>query len=180
MAGNASELPVISQIDLLSRLDALEAENRELRAIVEKLLILNSGPLAELQELQDAEGEEMGAGMAQARSLQRHRALCVFTGLLKEYDDIDEGKNVLCSKIKKAIEREDKPKFEASATAHINQLFEQMIWFDRRQVTFNKAADLLGISKTHAHRLKQYLSADSRFAIVKDPHHKQRHLIRRV
>jgi predicted nucleic acid-binding Zn-ribbon protein len=69
---------------------------------------------------------------------------------------------------------------EETAKDHLNRLFSEMRRLKMRYVTIKDAARLLEISKPHMHKLKPYLADDSRFAIIKDPHHKQRHLIRLV
>lgn len=139
MAGNVSDIPFISQLELLRRLEALEAENCELRSIV-------GGQQEEIDRLRELTAEDIASDRRRIRDLE------------------DRYKTVTST----------------TSTVHITRLHEQMTRFGTRQVTFNEAADLLGISKTHAHRLKQHLAADSRFAVVRDPHHKQRHLIRKV
>jgi len=78
------------------------------------------------------------------------------------------------------LEKRPQPVSSTTANAHINRLHEQMIRFGSKQVTVNEAARLIGISKPHMKKIKQHLVVDSRFAIVKDPHHKQRHLIRLI
>jgi hypothetical protein len=49
-----------------------------------------------------------------------------------------------------------------------------------KQVTTKDAARLIGVGKRHVNRLEPLLAADHRFQIIKDPNHKQRHLIRFV
>ena len=66
---------------------------------------------------------------------------------------------------------------EETAKDHIERLFSEMRRLKMRYVTTKDAARLLEISKPHMHKLKPYLADDSRFAIIKDPHHRQRHLI---
>ncbi|MDD3565796.1 MAG: hypothetical protein WC372_11630 [Candidatus Neomarinimicrobiota bacterium] len=66
---------------------------------------------------------------------------------------------------------------EETAKDHLNRLFSEMRRLKMRYVTIKDAARLLEISKPHMHKLKPYLADDSRFAIIKDPHHRQRHLI---
>jgi len=66
---------------------------------------------------------------------------------------------------------------EETAKDHIERLFSEMRRLKMRYVTTKDAARLLEISKPHMHKLKPYLADDPRFAIIKDPHHRQRHLI---
>jgi len=66
---------------------------------------------------------------------------------------------------------------EETAKDHVDRLFSEMRRLKMRYVTTKDAARLLEISKPHMHKLKPYLADDSRFAIIKDPHHRQRHLI---
>jgi len=67
---------------------------------------------------------------------------------------------------------------QMTATDHLDRLFSEMRRLGHRQTTTKDAARLMGISKDQAKKLKPYLATDSRFIILKDPHHKQRHLIR--
>jgi hypothetical protein len=69
---------------------------------------------------------------------------------------------------------------EETATAHLDRLFSEMRRLSIRQVTTKDAARLLGLSKRQMKDIKPYLAEDSRFVVMKDPHHKQRHLIRLV
>jgi len=69
---------------------------------------------------------------------------------------------------------------EETAAAHLDRLFSEMRRLSIRQVTTKDAARLLGMSKRQMKDVKSYLAEDSRFVVVKDPHHKQRHLIRLV
>ena len=66
---------------------------------------------------------------------------------------------------------------EETAKDHVDRLFSEMRRLKMRYVTIKDAARLLEISKPHMHKLKPYLADDSRFAVIKDPHHSQRHLI---
>ncbi|MDD3566720.1 MAG: hypothetical protein PHN90_13740 [Methanothrix sp.] len=67
---------------------------------------------------------------------------------------------------------------QKTAGDHLDKLFSEMRRLSIRQTTTKDAARLLGVSKPLAKKLKPYLAADSRFVILRDPHHKQRHLIR--
>jgi hypothetical protein len=69
------------------------------------------------------------------------------------------------------------PLREETASAHLDRLFSEMRRLKMRYTTIKDAARLLDISKPHMHKLKPYLAEDSRFAIIKDPHHGQRQLI---
>ncbi|MGC9528989.1 MAG: hypothetical protein ACP5D7_25955 [Limnospira sp.] len=69
---------------------------------------------------------------------------------------------------------------EETAKGHLDRLFSEMHRLRIMQVTTKDAARLLGISKRQMKDVKPYLATDSRFVIVKNPHHKQRHLIRLV
>jgi vacuolar-type H+-ATPase subunit I/STV1 len=67
---------------------------------------------------------------------------------------------------------------EETAAAHLDSLFSEMKRLRMRQTTTKDAARLLGVSKPLIDKIKPYLAADPRFVILRDPHHKQRHLIR--
>jgi len=76
------------------------------------------------------------------------------------------------------LENRNKTVTSATGTAYADKLCKLMSQSRTHQISVSGAAKLLGITTRHAHRLKPSLLADSRFTIVKDPHHKQRHLIR--
>ena len=67
---------------------------------------------------------------------------------------------------------------EKTAEDHVNRLFSEMRRLNIRQTTAKDAARLLGVSKPLIDKLKPYLATDPRFLILRDHHHKQRHLIR--
>ena len=67
---------------------------------------------------------------------------------------------------------------QKTARDHLDRLFSEMRRLSIRQTTTKDAARLLGVSKPLVKKLKPYLAKDSRFVILRDPRHKQRHLIR--
>lgn len=67
---------------------------------------------------------------------------------------------------------------EETAKDHLDKLFSEMRRLNIRQTTTKDAARLLGVSKPLIDKIKPHLAADPRFVILRDPHHKQRHLIR--
>jgi len=67
---------------------------------------------------------------------------------------------------------------EETAAAHLDRLFSEMKRLRMRQTTTKDAARLLGVSKPLMKKIKPHLADDSRFVVLRDPHHKQRHLIR--
>ena len=67
---------------------------------------------------------------------------------------------------------------QKAARDHLDRLFSEMRRLSIRQTTTKDAARLLGVSKPLVKKLKPYLATDSRFVILRDPRHKQRHLIR--
>ena len=67
---------------------------------------------------------------------------------------------------------------QKTARDHLDRLFSEMRRLSIRQTTTKDAARLLGVSKPLVKKLKPYLATDSRFVILRDPRHKQRHLIR--
>ena len=77
-----------------------------------------------------------------------------------------------------ALETPAPPLREETASAHLDRLFSEMRRLSIRQTTTRDAARLLGVSKPLIDKLKPHLATDSRFVILRDPHHKQRHLIR--
>jgi hypothetical protein len=67
---------------------------------------------------------------------------------------------------------------QKTAQDHLDKLFSEMKRLSIRQTTTKDAARLLGVSKPLIDKIKPYLAADYRFVIMRDPRHKQRHLIR--
>jgi len=67
---------------------------------------------------------------------------------------------------------------EETAKDHIDRLFLAMRSQGVEQTTTKGAARLLGVSKPLIDKIKPYLATDPRFLILRDPRHKQRHLIR--
>lgn len=65
-----------------------------------------------------------------------------------------------------------------TAERHLDALHSTMVSSGIRQITFGRAARLLGISYSYACRLGPAIESDSRFHLVKDQTHKQRWLIR--
>lgn len=76
------------------------------------------------------------------------------------------------------LENRNKTVTSDTGAAYADKLHKLMLQSGTRQISVSNAAKLLGVSRMHAHRLKPLIASDSRFAIVKDPKHKQRHLIR--
>ena len=67
---------------------------------------------------------------------------------------------------------------EETAKDHIDRLFLAMRSQGVEQTNTKGAARLLGVSKPLIDKIKPYLATDPRFVILRDPSHKQRHLIR--
>jgi len=88
--------------------------------------------------------------------------------------------------LERAYDRQRLARLEAPAPAlsqkaagdHLDRLFSEMRRLSIRQTTTKDAARLLGVSKPLIDKIKPYLAADSRFVIMRDPRHKQRHIIR--
>ncbi len=78
------------------------------------------------------------------------------------------------------ISRLEKTRAKPTDSTHVEDLRQTMISLNIRQVSLKDAARLLELSKSRMDQLKPAIAADSRFQIVKDPRHKQRHLIRLV
>ena len=137
-----------------------------------------------LQQLQRQEDE---IHRLQCISQQRQR------DIRRQEDEIHKLKEELATfreevALERAYDRQRISKLEApapalreeTAAAHLDRLFSEMRRLSIRQVTTKDAARLLGMSKRQMKDVKSYLAEDSRFVVVKDPHHKQRHLIRLV
>ena len=78
------------------------------------------------------------------------------------------------------IARLEKTRAKPTDSTHVEDLRQIMISLNIRQVSVKDAARLLELSKSRMDQLKPAIAADSRFQIVRDPRHKQRHLIRLV
>ena len=76
------------------------------------------------------------------------------------------------------LENRNKTVTSDTGAAYADKLHKLMLQSGTRQISVSNAAKLLGVSRMHAHRLKPLIASDPRFTIVKDPKHKQRHLIR--
>ena len=76
------------------------------------------------------------------------------------------------------LENRNKTVTSDTGAAYADKLHKLMLQSGTRQISVSNASKLLGVSRMHAHRLKPLIASDPRFAIVKDPKHKQRHLIR--
>ena len=76
------------------------------------------------------------------------------------------------------LENRNKTVTSDTGAAYADKLHKLMLQSGTRQISVSNAAKLLGVSRMHAHRLKPLIASDPRFAIMKDPMHKQRHLIR--
>jgi hypothetical protein len=69
---------------------------------------------------------------------------------------------------------------EETAKDHLDRLFLEMHRLGHKQVRMKDAARILGLSVPQMKNIKPHIGDDARFVIVKDPSHKQRHLIRLV
>jgi TolA-binding protein len=67
---------------------------------------------------------------------------------------------------------------EETAKDHLDKLFSEMRRLNIRQTTTKDAARLLGVSKPLIDKIIPHLAAAPRCLILRDPRHKQRHLIR--
>jgi hypothetical protein len=79
-----------------------------------------------------------------------------------------------------ALETPAPPLREETASAHLDRLFSEMRRLNLRQVRMKDAARILEISVPQMKNVKPHIGDDPRFVIVKDPSHKQRHLIRLI
>jgi len=69
---------------------------------------------------------------------------------------------------------------EKTAEDHINRLFSEMQRLKIKRIKMKDAARLMGMTDRQAKKLKPMIAEDSRFQIVRDPRHKQRHLIQLI
>jgi len=147
----ASPQLLLSQV--LEKLAALEEENRQLKA--------------EVVSLREDSALE--------RAHDRKR--------IADLEDLVEREGLEAARARQRISKLETPAptlREETAAGHLGLLASEMRRLGHKQVTTGDAARLLGVSKRHINRLEPLLAADHRFQIVRDPHHKQRHLIRLV
>lgn len=145
---------------VLDRLTALEERDRQ-----------REEELAALRE----ENRQLREEVALERAHDRKR--------IADLEDLVEREGLQSALARQRISKLEAPApalREETAAGHLDRLFSEMRRLNLRQVTTKDAAHLLGISKRQMKDVKPYLAGDSRFVVVKDPHHKQRHLIRLV
>lgn len=100
---------------------------------------------------------------------------------IADLEDLVEREGLLSAQARQRISKLEAPApalKEVTAKDHIDRLFVAMRSQGIRQTTTKGAARLLGVSKPLIDKIKPYLAADSRFVILRDPNHKQRHIIR--
>ena len=129
--------------------------------------------LMEKVEALEARMEEMEERHAKERAEDRKRIA-----------DLEAANNLRAIDIasdRKRITRLEAPALSKStAEDHLDRLFSEMRRLSIRQTTIKDAARFIGISKPHMQKLKPYLAADMRFALLKDPHRPNRYLVRIV
>lgn len=69
---------------------------------------------------------------------------------------------------------------DQTAQDHLDRLFSEMRRLGFKQVSIADAAKLIGVSKPHMQKIKMHVGTDMRFAMLSDPHRKNRYLIRIV
>lgn len=67
-----------------------------------------------------------------------------------------------------------------TAADHITKLFSEMQRLKIKRIKMKDAASLIGMTDRQAKKLKPMIAEDARFQIVRDPKHKQRHLIQLI
>lgn len=105
----------------------------------------------------------------------------VVEALRRDHDDHREtvGREIASDRRRiTALETPALARSQETAGDQLDKLFSEMRRLSIRQTTTKDAARLLGVSKPLVKKLKPYLAKDSRFVILRDPRHKQRHLIR--
>jgi len=111
---------------------------------------------------------------------QKDERIAALEARLSEHEDFDASNMVEARQRLAALETPAPALSQKTAEVHLNALFSEMKRLNLRQTTTKDGARLMGISKDQAKKLKPYLVADMRFTLLKDPHHKQRYLIRLV
>jgi hypothetical protein len=108
---------------------------------------------------------------------QKDEKIAALETLLAEHEDYDAREHADDRRRIAALETPAPAIGQQTGEDHIDRLFSEMRRLKMRYITIKDAARLLDISKPHMHKLKPYLVDDSRFTIIKDPHHGQRYLI---
>lgn len=97
---------------------------------------------------------------------------------LEEFNDL---RALEIAQNRRRISTLEEPKVPPPTTktlGHLDHLAREMKESRTRQLTFTRAAKILGLSSVRVHQLRPLIEHDKRFDIVADPHHKQRLKIR--
>lgn len=77
-----------------------------------------------------------------------------------------------------ALEKPPEPSASEKTKAHIDEIYRLMRSDRLHALPLSRAAKLIGVSKSRMKQLKGIIAKDERFEIIRDPHHKQRLLIK--
>ena len=167
------------QQNLEQRVSDLETEVRNLKDELSISKADNCKLRAEVHELQKrvATLEDMG----EAQEMGEEEALESFHNLQKQLNELSE-----ITALERALDRQRITKLEQPAqpepttktTGHIEKLYSLMVTNQVKQLSFSQAGKMLGLSRVRIHQLKLLIASSDKFVLVKDPHHKQRLLIR--
>ena len=151
-------------VEILSQLTTVKEEVAELR---------------DENRQKDQRIDELEGTVAELREegRQKDQRIADLEARLEDHESFDGRERATDRRRITALETPAPALREETAKDHVDRLFSEMRRLKMRYVTIKDAARLLEISKPHMHKLKTYLADDSRFAIIKDPHHSQRHLI---
>ncbi len=133
----------------------------------------------ELLEERDRLREEEVAELREENARKDER-IAVLEDRIAEHEGLDGRERALALQRIAKLETPAPAISQKTASSHIDRLFSEMRRLGLKQATVKDAARLLGVSKTAINNIKSYLAADSRFVVLVDPHHRQRHLIRLV
>jgi chromosome segregation ATPase len=84
----------------------------------------------------------------------------------------------LIKDLRENIQNESEPTPTEKTTAHVEGLYKLMRRDRLPPLPLSRASKLIGVSKARMKQLKAVIAKDERFEIIRDPHHKQRLLIR--
>ena len=109
---------------------------------------------------------------------RQYSTACDLEARLEDHESFDGRERATDRQRITALETPAPALREETAKDHIDRLFLAMRSQGVEQTTTKGAARLLGVSKPLIDKIKPYLATDPRFVILRDPSHKQRHLIR--
>jgi hypothetical protein len=173
----AATAPLVAEIELLKqRLDSItnnHHESDQIQNAAPSESVANIEPNSEIcYTLQDPISPSIHP-IVTAQNLEE-----VKSELIAKMDELYVDLQLEIARDRQRITRLETPVYTDRSLKRVDDLHAIMQRNCLRQVTFTQAAKLLGITYRRAKQLRPLIEADRRFAVVKDPRHKTRRLIR--